>query len=180
MDGETRQALNFSKRRSKLISEYSQGSMTKREFILNNYQLTYQMSGPYVKVDTFEKALFNYQYYNCMAKYFKMLSKKPPRSKKQQKNNHHYLGLSTFYYGRKDESVKEILEILNFSSIVAYPIETKSKNLDNRLFEIIAYKQKEAVFHSTSVMLKKMLDEKGLYDQKKRNSVISNYINDTY
>lgn len=86
MDAEKRQALKFYKRRSKLIEDYTRGEMSKREFIINNFQLAHQMSGPYVKVDSFEKALFNYQYYNCMAKHYSMMASQCKKKQEKQKN----------------------------------------------------------------------------------------------
>lgn len=180
MDADKRQALKFCQRRSKLIADYTRGAMTKREFILNNFQLANQMSGPYIKVDSFEKALFNYQYYNCMAKHYSMLARRHKKNKKNKRMYTRYFSLGNSYYDKKDASVYKILELLNYQAIKAYPIETDSKRLDNKLFEIVATQRDKAIFHSISPEIKKLLCEKGLFDGNKRPSLISNYINDTY
>lgn len=180
MDAEKRQALKFYKRRSKLIEDYTRGEMSKREFIINNFQLAYQMSGPYVKVDSFEKALFNYQYYNCMAKHYSMMASQCKKSKKSKRTYNRYFSLGNSFYEKKDDVVCQILEILNYEFIQAYPIQTDSKRLDDKLFEIVALKRKEAIFHSISPKIRKILCDKGLFDINKRPSLIAEYINDTY
>lgn len=180
MDAEKRQALKFYKRRSKLIEDYTRGEMSKREFIINNFQLAYQMSGPYVKVDSFEKALFNYQYYNCMAKHYSMMASQCKKSKKSKRTYNRYFSLGNSFYEKKDDVVYQILELLNYEFIQAYPIQTDSKRLDDKLFEIVALKRKEAIFHSISPKIRKILCDKGLFDINKRPSLIAEYINDTY
>lgn len=180
MDAEKRQALKFYKRRSKLIEDYTRGEMSKREFIINNFQLAYQMSGPYVKVDSFEKALFNYQYYNCMAKHYSMMASQCKKSKKNKRTYNRYFSLGNSFYEKKDDVVCQILELLNYEFIQAYPIQTDSKRLDDKLFEIVALKRKEAIFHSISPKIRKILCDKGLFDINKRPSLIVEYINDTY
>lgn len=180
MDAEKRQALKFYKRRSKLIEDYTRGEMSKREFIINNFQLAHQMSGPYVKVDSFEKALFNYQYYNCMAKHYSMMASQCKKSKKNKRTYNRYFSLGNSFYEKKDDVVCQILEILNYEFIQAYPIQTDSERLDDKLFEIVALKRKEAIFHSISPKIRKILCDKGLFDINKRPSLIAEYINDTY
>lgn len=180
MAAEKRQALKFYKRRSKLIEDYTRGEMSKREFIINNFQLAYQMSGPYVKVDSFEKALFNYQYYNCMAKHYSMMASQCKKSKKSKRTYNRYFSLGNSFYEKKDDVVCQILELLNYEFIQAYPIQTDSKRLDDKLFEIVALKRKEAIFHSISPKIRKILCDKGLFDINKRPSLIAEYINDTY
>ena len=46
--------------------------MTKREYLAKNYETVLNNDiGPFKNTDTVEKALYNYQYYNAMAKQYK-------------------------------------------------------------------------------------------------------------
>ena len=55
----------YFKYRQSLIDQYAKGDMTKREYLQKNYEaVVYGDIGPFRNMDTVEKALFNYQYYN--------------------------------------------------------------------------------------------------------------------
>ena len=59
----------YFKYRQSLIDQYAKGDMTKREYLQKNYEaVVYGDIGPFRNMDTVEKALFNYQYYNALAK----------------------------------------------------------------------------------------------------------------
>ena len=57
----------YFKYRQSLIDQYAKGDMTKREYLQKNYEaVVYGDIGPFRNMDTVEKALFNYQYYNAL------------------------------------------------------------------------------------------------------------------
>jgi len=57
--------------RQSLIEQYSKGDMTKDEFIEANYSYINSTDlVPFKKLDNVKKAIFNYQYYNVLAKYY--------------------------------------------------------------------------------------------------------------
>ena len=65
----------YFKYRQSLIDQYAKGDMTKREYLQKNYEaVVYGDIGPFRNMDTVEKALFNYQYYNALAKENKTIS----------------------------------------------------------------------------------------------------------
>ncbi len=65
----------YFKYRQSLIDQYAKGDMTKREYLQKNYEaVVYGEIGPFRNMDTVEKALFNYQYYNALAKENKTIS----------------------------------------------------------------------------------------------------------
>ena len=63
--------------------QYTNGDLSKREFLEKNFDY-FQMRNarPYIKVDSYEKGMYNYQYYNVMAKYYRALSKDVRNTKK--------------------------------------------------------------------------------------------------
>src|SRR5699024_4795246 len=107
--------LNISRRRGKferffdmrssLIIQYENGDMSKREFLENNFELVQSTNlEPFLKVDSFEKGMFNYQYYNVLAKYYTSLAKGIRNTKKHKRYYTYYLNKGNNYYHEKDKS----------------------------------------------------------------------------
>lgn len=164
-----------------MITKYSNGDMSKREFLQSNFDYFQSVSAkPFIKVDTYEKGMYNYQYFNGMAKYYKMLAKEVKNSKKHSKYYNHYLNLGKKYYDNKDESTLDILKLTDFKNVECYFIVCESKNLEDSLYEIVLKDKKEAIFHSRSEELLKICKEKGIFFPEKRESLISEYINERY
>lgn len=65
----------YFKYRQSLIDQYKKGDMTKREYLKMNYDAVMNNDiRPFKNIDTVEKALYNYQYYNALAKQMKSIS----------------------------------------------------------------------------------------------------------
>lgn len=170
---------NFLKRRSELIRSYEAGEMTKKDFLIKNFDLSNQSNiRPFTRVDSFEKGLFNYQYYNCLAKYYHALGQKA-----RGKSNRAYcrwLSLSDKYYQLKDRAALALLELEDFEGVEAYYVYTDSRALSNRLFEVVMVEREEAIFHSVASWLAQVLKDRGVFKSETRHSLIEIYINDTY
>ena len=55
--------------RQALIDQYLKGDMTKREYLAQNFNAVLSLKdSPFKYVDSVDKGLFNYQFYNAMAK----------------------------------------------------------------------------------------------------------------
>ena len=66
----------FFDHRSSLIIQFGNGDLSKREFLEQNFDLVRKTNlKPFLRVDSYEKGMFNYQYYNVLAKYYRMLAK---------------------------------------------------------------------------------------------------------
>lgn len=171
----------FFEHRSYLIMQYENGDITKREFLEYNFNYIIQLNiKPFVNVDNYEKAMFNYQYYNGMAKYYRMLAKEVRNTKKHNKYYNYYLNLGNNNYNNKDNSLLSILKLQNFEHTEAYFIKMDSKALKYSLYEIVLTDKKEAIFHSKANWLLKILKEEKVFDDKIRSSIISQYINERY
>ncbi|MDO5725937.1 MAG: hypothetical protein Q4P29_06540 [Tissierellia bacterium] len=160
---------------------YNNGDISKKEFIEMNYDAVRRLSrDPFINVDSFEKGMFNYQYFNGLAKYYKMLAKelKPGRNFKRYYNE--YITKANHFYYKKDCAALEVLKIIDFKNVEAYYIKVNSKKLDDELYEIVLKNFKEAIFHSKAKWLLKVLKEEGVFDNKKRKSLINEYINEKY
>ena len=88
--------------RQNLIDQYVKGDMTKREYLERNYEaVVYGDIGPFQNVDTIEKALYNYQYYNALAKQMKSISTSKGMEYELKLE---YLERSEGYYSKKDRA----------------------------------------------------------------------------
>jgi len=171
----------FFQNRSSLIIQYTNGDITKKEFLEYNFNFVQAMNiKPFSKIDSFEKGMYNYQYYNVLAKYYMMLSKDVRRSRKHDKYYIHYKNMGHEYYHLKDRATLQLLRFLEFKNVEAYFIQAESKYLQDKLYEIVLLDYKDAIFHSTSPWLLDILKEEGVFIDRMKKSLIDEYINERY
>ena len=171
----------FFDNRSSLIIQYDNGDISKKEFLESNFDFVQEMNiEPFSKIDSFEKGMYNYQYYNVLAKYYTMLAKDIRRSGKHEKYYRYYKNIGNKYYHEKDKATLQLLRYLKFKNVEAYFIEVESKFLADKLYEIVLLDYKEAIFHSKSQWLLKVLKEENVFVDEKKKSLIDDYINERY
>ena len=167
----------YFKYRQSLIDQYAKGDMTKREYLQRNYEaVVYGDIGPFRNMDTLEKALFNYQYYNALAKEMKTVSTARDMEYELKRD---YLEKSNYYYSRKDRATLAALRMLDFRGVEAYFVKMRSKYLNGKLFEIVI-QEENIILHSTSSLILKCLREEGVCREERRKSVIDEYVNHRY
>ena len=82
----TKQLEIFFKRRNELIKELSIRKIDKLSFLEKNYELIQNLNmKPLLNISTLEEGMYNYQYYNILAKFFKQKSILYSNNKKKQK-----------------------------------------------------------------------------------------------
>ncbi|MTI47017.1 MAG: hypothetical protein FH761_04215 [Firmicutes bacterium] len=171
----------FFENRDSLIIQYRNGDMTKREFLQLNFDFIQQMRvKPFSKIDSYEKGMYNYQYYNVLAKYYTMLGVDMKRQGKHYNYFKHHLNKAHYYYNEKDKSTLKLLRHLEFENVEAYFIKVESKRLKDKLYEIVLKDYEFAIFHSKSNWLLKILKEEGVFISGKKKSLIDGYINEKY
>ncbi len=171
----------FFKRRSYLIKELEDGKITKKQFLEHNYNLVRRANmRPFLRIDTYEMGMYNYQYYNVLAKYYKMLAKESKNSKRSSKNYKDYINKGNNYYNEKDKATLALLEFLGFENMEAYYIDMNSRSLNGELFEIVLLNYEEAIFHSKSKKILAILKDKEIFEDRIKKSKIDKYINETY
>lgn len=171
----------FFNNRSTLIIQFREGEITKKQFLEQNYDLVRKMNlKPFLRIDNYEMGMYNYQYYNVLAKYFTMLANDVKDTRKHQRYYNYYLNKGNNYYHEKDKAALDILEFLEYKGIEAYFINMESKSLNGKLFEIVLLDYKEAIFHSKSTLLLKKLKENKVFKEGQKRSIIDGYINETY
>ncbi len=171
----------FFENRSSLIIQYANGDISKKEFLEYNFDFVQGMNlKPFRRIDSFEKGMYNYQYYNALAKYYTMLAKDIKRSGKHNKYYTYYRNMGNDYYHQKDKATLQLLRFLEFKNVEAYFIKVESKYLKDKLYEIVLLDYKEAIFHSKSLWLLNILKEEGVFIEGTKKSLIDEYINEKY
>jgi len=154
----------YFKYRQSLIDQYVKGDMSKNEYLSRNMSAVLSLNiEPFRNIDTVEKGLFNYQYYNAMAK----------DVKKED------IERAMEFYRMKDRSTVTVLKLLDFTNISAYYIKVRSRNLKGRLVEILIHEH-QMILHTASPSIVKMLGEEGMLRDGTQTSVIDGYINQKY
>lgn len=168
----------FFNQRDSLIVQYENGDMCKSEFLEANFDFV-QNSGiePFEIVDSYEKGMYNYQYYNVLAKYYNMLAKE---YKRDRELGQEYKEETNFYYSKKDESSLKLLKYLEFKDVEGYFVETQSKFLNNKLYEVVLNNYDFAILHSMNPSMLEKLREEKVFAETKRKSIIDEYINERY
>lgn len=163
--------------RSKLIKDYDDKLISKKEFLIKSYEFfSFRNPKPFLFVNTYEKGMYNYQYYNIVAKYYRMLAKE----EKNKRTYNRFMNISNKNYDLKDRMILEILKLKNFKNISAYYINCDSKGLEGKIFEIVLKDEKEAIFHTKNEKILEVLKEKNIFEKNKKNSLIDKYINERY
>ena len=167
----------FFRYRQGLIDQYLKGDMTKREYLEANFDAVYYNDfGPFHRIDTVEKGLYNYQYYNAMAKKMKSIGS---MSHLDADRRRLYESRSDSFYKSKDYATLKVLELLDYKGIKAYPISVRSKHLKGRLIEILI-DEYSMILHTANENIKNRLIYENVFSGEKRKSLIDGYINQKY
>ncbi len=186
----------FLQHRQSLLYQYKMGDLTKNEFIEENFY-TIESLGiePFKKIDNVKKAIYNYQYYNVLAKFYYRQAKDYPMGSKQRNS---FLEQSDSYYHEKDRVTLTLLQLLDYKNVEAYFVSVKSKKLQNKLFEIVirdpdvlfeintlsapfgGMEADDLILHSKNPRILSKLRAEGVFHEKKMISLTDSYINQKY
>ena len=186
----------FLRHRQSLLIQYKMGDLTKNEFIEENFKAIESLGiKPFKRIDNVKKAIYNYQYYNVLAKFYYRQALDFPSGSKQRNN---YLAQSYDCYYEKDKVTMSLLRLLDYKNVDAYFVRVRSKRLQNMLFEIFIYdpdalmeintlstpyggpEADNVVLHSKNTTILKRLQEEGVFHDEKKHSVTDSYINQKY
>lgn len=176
MQTEHQQVLSMLKQRNSLIDALTEGVLSKDQFLEENYRLIERLRmKPFQVLSHFEYGLYNYQYYNTMAKYF-LRKKYQTHSKRREKECD--AAVRNFYF-QKDRCILQILDAFR-EGIEAYPVDVRSLRLQHQLIEIVYTEQEKVIFHTINPQIKQRLIAMGVYSDCCRQSKIHAYINQTF
>lgn len=174
----TKQLEIFFKRRNELIKELSIRKIDKISFLEKNYELIQNLNmKPLLNISSLEEGMYNYQYYNILAKFFKQKSILYSNNKKKQKKYNENLMKSNNYYAEKDKYLLKMIDFLDEKTTESYFIDMNSKRLNNSLFEIVVKDVDFAIFHSMNIDILQKLKEKNIFINEIRISKINDYVN---
>ena len=121
---------------------------------------------PFRKIDSVEKGLFNYQYYNALAKDAMTVAGRHDSE-------------AGFYYREKDKATLSILRLLDYQNVSAYYIKVRSSYLKGKIYEIVL-KDYNTIMHSKNNFILESLKQAGVFLEGMRISIIDGYINQKY
>lgn len=163
--------------RNDYIELLDQGKITKQQFNDKNLDLFDRLNlRPFSVLDSFEKALFNYNYYNAKAKQALGKSnrlREIGRLKQARKEEHIKLNC----YEQKDIATLAMISLQNQEQIEAYPIRLHSRQLKDSIYEINFKDKEKVILHSKSEKIKDLLCEMGVFHPVACDSLIHNYVN---
>lgn len=170
---------SFIETRNSLIKSYSDGEITKKKFLEDNFNYIKELNiKPFKVINSFEEGMYNYQYYNILAKYYNM--KAIDASETSTDKYYFYRDMRNRYYHDKDKTTMDFLKFLDFKNMEAYYVNMESDALNDQIYEIVLLNYEKAIFHSKSFWLLKKLREKDVFFKEKRKSLIDEYINERY
>jgi hypothetical protein len=150
--------------------------MSKREYLERNMDAVLDVrSEPFKNVDNVEKGLFNYQYFNAMAKN----SKARMERNASRPSAEDTLSELDYFYSKKDGATMRVLRLLDCRGVEAYYIKVRSTHLKEKLFEIII-EEYGMILHSTNAGILNYLKEEGVFSEEKKRSLIDGYVNQKY
>ncbi len=181
-EGIREQALidDFSRNRDQLIDRLELGELDKTDYIVENVRYFHSLdaepfSTPY---HTLEQGLFNYQYYNVMAKHELIRADELAFQDPESADDHRDRALR--YYDEKDRGLLHLLEAAGYHRIEAYFVKTDSPSLRGQLYEIVIQDYPRAIFHSKSTLILKRLKHRNVFCEETKPSLIDAYINTKY
>lgn len=168
----------FLHNRQTLIDHYTKGDLSKEEFIEANYRCINALDiKPFQRIDNVKKAIYNYQYYNVLAKYYQ---KRAHDLNNRNESKNDFLEQANYYYSKKDMVTEKLLKILDFSGIDAYFVKVKSPTLKNKLFEIVLKDYDNIILHSKNETILNLLMNENAFCNEERKSLVDSYINQKY
>ena len=171
----------FFEEREALIYKFNKGDITKKEFIEEHYFFIRRLNlKPFKIIDSFEKGIYNYQYYNAVAKYNKLRAKDKKLIEKHPELVKDILNESKTAYRAKDANIRKLLRFLKYENMEAYFIKSKSDYLDNKLIEVVLYDYAGVILHSISRGLLEELKREGVFHEVRKKSKIDEYVNKKY
>lgn len=171
----------FFENRDMLIIQHMNGDINKKEYLELNYK--YMLGNnikPFQRIDSFEKGLYNYQYFNMMAKYHRMIAQDIKDKGKHISYYSKYLNEADYYYNEKDKTTFRLLRFLQYENVESYYIKMESSLLEGKLYEILLKDYEFAVLHSKSLWLLEVLKKENVFANERKKSVIDYYVNQRY
>lgn len=135
---------------------------------------------PFNDVKSINQALYNYQYYNLLAKKANNEARKIINNPKKKKMYHRLINNRENYYHLKDMATLQLLDLVDYKNVESYYIKLKSKRLMGEVFEINIKCADKVILHSKSKIILDRLCENNAFSYECKLSLIDSYVNKSY
>ena len=177
MISERKKLENFIDFRSDSIGKLDSGEIDRDEFSLLNTRFIQSLGlNPFSQIEKYEEGLYNYQYYNLLAKEA-LYCAEESRKKGDLKKEKYFLNKKDNYYYLKDQATFKILSICKDENIQAYYINTNSNSLRGKLYEIVLEDREKCILHSMNQDILDLLKKRNIFNNLSRDSKINEYVN---
>lgn len=167
--------------RKEAIDLLDESVISKDEFFTRNLAYINKLDlKPFSTIDTIEKGIYNYQYYNLLAKKANTEACKIQGNPKKKRQYLGEVNKRENFYDLKDVATLAILNLLDFNGIEAYFIELKSKRLQGIIFEINVISLDKVILHSKNKAILTKLRQNEVFIKEARPSLIDSYVNKSY
>jgi hypothetical protein len=171
----------FEKWRKETIDLLSENKIDKNEFLEMNHDYLRRLDlKPFSMIEQVNQGIFNYQYYNIMAKISNVNANNLINNHKKRKQYKKYINDRENFYYLKDLATDSILKLISYKNLDCYYIELLSKRLTGQIFEIVLLDYENVVLHSKNKKILNKLIENDAFDNRVRKSVIDDYVNRSY
>lgn len=172
---------SFEAFRKETIDLLEEAKLDKESFLDINLNYINKLDlKPFSTITTFNQALYNYQYYNLLAKKVNVQANKISSNDKKKKNYLRLINQRENYYNLKDIATCRMLELIDYENVESYFIDLKSKRLKGVIFEINIKSIDKVILHSKSKIILEKLRKEGVFDENSRPSMIDSYVNKSY
>ena len=177
-----KQKLNlFENWRIESIDLLTDSKIDKDEFLTRNYNFLINLSlKPFSKITLLEEAIYNYQYYNIMAKSANAKAFKIQNISKKKKIYARLINDRENFYYLKDVATQAIIDTVGYKNIESYYIRLNSKRLTGKIFEISVKSCEKLILHSKNKKILEKLKEEDAFCEEIKESLIDSYVNKSY
>ncbi|WP_311481370.1 DUF6648 family protein [uncultured Anaerococcus sp.] len=171
----------FEEWRIESIILLSESKIEKNEFLDRNYRFLVNLGlKPFSTIMNLQEAIYNYQYYNIMAKFANTRAFELQNSPKKKKLYTRFINDRENYYYLKDLATESIIDFVENENIVSYFINLRSKRLTGQIFEIYIKSCDSLILHSKNKKILDKLKARNVFCEEVRESLIDSYVNKSY
>ncbi|MGO3018973.1 MAG: DUF6648 family protein [Anaerococcus sp.] len=171
----------FDSWRKDTIDLLTEGSIDKNEFLDINYEYIQKLDlKPYSHIENILEGIYNYQYYNILAKRSNNKANLYLHNPKKKKIYSRYINDRENYYCLKDYTTSSLIKLVNYQNIKSYYIKLLSKRLTGKIFEIVLLDYDKVILHSKDPRILQELKNHQVFDENIQLSKINEYVNRSY
>jgi len=176
---EERLALFF-QQRNRLIDALEVGTLDKTSFLEAQYESVFSsgLKPGNGAIRSIREGLFNYQYFNTLAKWERVQSRLYEFRDETRSRDHRRQ--MDRYYDRKDRETRKLVEFCGADRLEAFYIQLPTKRLEGILLEIILLDEPRAILHTADEGIRNFLEREGIVRTGIFPSVIDSYVKENY